>query len=119
MPTVRRPDARENPHGATRVFVESEIGDTDKRCHHRRMLYRLEFSEEARRALRNLNQDDRRRIGRKLDDLCTDLRGNVKKLAGEKGKYRLRVGEFRVLFTLEKDVIFVQLVKNRKDAYRN
>jgi mRNA-degrading endonuclease RelE of RelBE toxin-antitoxin system len=35
------------------------------------------------------------------------------------GKYRLRVGEYRLLFTLEKDRIFVHGVKDRKDAYRH
>jgi mRNA-degrading endonuclease RelE of RelBE toxin-antitoxin system len=43
----------------------------------------------------------------------------VKKLAGQEGKYRLRVGSFRVLFTLEKNLIFVHVVKDRKDAYRD
>jgi mRNA-degrading endonuclease RelE of RelBE toxin-antitoxin system len=31
----------------------------------------------------------------------------------------LRVGSFRVLFTLEKDLIFIHDVKDRKDAYRD
>jgi hypothetical protein len=31
-----------------------------------------------------------------------NLRGEVKKLAGQAGRYRLRVGEYRVLFALEK-----------------
>jgi mRNA interferase RelE/StbE len=69
--------------------------------------------------LRALPKEQRRRIGQKLDALQTDLVGDVKKLAGQEGKYRLRVGSFRVLFTLEKDLILVHAVKDRKDAYRD
>jgi mRNA interferase RelE/StbE len=82
------------------------------------MQYRLDFSEEAREELRALPREQRRRIGQKLDALQTDLQGDVKKLAGQVGKYRLRVGTYRLLFTLEKDLIFVHSVKDRKDAYR-
>jgi mRNA interferase RelE/StbE len=82
------------------------------------MHYRLEISEEALEQMRRLSREDRRRIGDRLDALQADLHGDVKKLAGRKGKYRLRVGNFRVLFTLENDLIFVHLVRDRKDAYR-
>ena len=83
------------------------------------MRYRLDIGEEALAQLRALPKDQRQRIGQKLDALQTDLQGDVKKLAGQEGKYRLRVGSFRVLFTLEKDLIFVHAVKDRKDAYRD
>lgn len=69
--------------------------------------------------LRAGSSDLRRRVGQKLDALQTDLQGDVKKLAGQVGKYRLRVGDYRVLFTLEKDLIHVHQVRDRKDAYLN
>jgi len=83
------------------------------------MRYRLEISEPALAQLHALPKDQRCRVGERLDALRTDLHGDVKKLAGQEGKYRLRVGSFRVLFTLEKDLIFVHVVKDRKDAYRD
>ena len=83
------------------------------------MHYRLEIAEEALAQVRALPKEQRRRIGQKLDTLQTDLAGDVKKLAGQPGKYRLRVGSFRVLFTLESDLILVHVVKDRKDAYRD
>jgi len=83
------------------------------------MRYRLEIAAEALEQLRALPKETRRRIGQKLDALQNDLHGDVKKLAGQEGKYRLRVGPYRVLFTLEKDLISVQHVKDRKDAYRD
>lgn len=83
------------------------------------MNYRLEIGDEALVQLRALPSEQCRRIGRRLDALQHDLQGDVKKLAGQAGKYRLRVGDYRVLFTLEKDLIFVHQVKDRKDAYRD
>ena len=82
------------------------------------MHYQLEISEEALLQLRAFPKELRQRIGQKLDALQTDLQGDVKKLAGQSGKYRLRVGSHRVLFTLEKDLIMVYLVNDRKNAYR-
>lgn len=83
------------------------------------MEYRLEITEEALAQLQGLAKEERRRIGRRLDSLQHSLLGDVKKLAGQTGKYRLRVGDYRVLFTLEKDLIMVHQVKDRKDAYRD
>ncbi len=83
------------------------------------MRYQLEIAEEALEQLRAIPKALRQRIGQKLDALQTDLQGDVKKLAGQAGKYRLRVGSHRVLFTLEKNQICVYLVKDRKNAYRD
>ncbi len=81
------------------------------------MRYRIEIKEEARKQLRELPKEYRRNIGLRLDALQTDLAGDVKKLAARTQEYRLRVGSFRVLFTLEGDHIVVYAVKNRKEAY--
>ena len=83
------------------------------------MRYRLEISEVALVQLRALPKELRQRIGTRLEALQTDLQGDVKKLAGQDGKYRLRVGTHRLLFTLEIDLIVIHLVKDRKDAYRH
>lgn len=83
------------------------------------MSYRLEISREALGQLRALPTTQRRRVGERLEALQTNLSGDVTKLAGNPGRYRLRVGRYRVLFTLEKDLILVHFVKDRKDAYRD
>jgi mRNA-degrading endonuclease RelE of RelBE toxin-antitoxin system len=41
----------------------------------------------------------------------------VKKLSGKEDKYRLRVGDFRILFTLSGRQISIFAVKDRKEAY--
>ena len=81
------------------------------------MCYRLEIKEEARQQLRALGREQRRNVGRRLDTLQSDLFGDVKKLTAKTHEYRLRVGSLRVLFTLEKDLISVYAVSDRKQAY--
>jgi mRNA interferase RelE/StbE len=81
------------------------------------MHYQLFISEAARHQLRSLEKDVRRNIGFRIEALRQDLQGNVKKLEAANNRYRLRIGDFRVLFTLEGDAIAVYAVKNRKDAY--
>jgi mRNA interferase RelE/StbE len=81
------------------------------------MRYRIEFSDEAIVQLRGLAKELRRNIGFRLDQLQDDLAGDVKKLKGGDNDYRLRVGNHRILFALEKDLLFVYAVRDRKDAY--
>ena len=81
------------------------------------MRYRIEFGDDAIVELRGLPRDLRRNIGFRLDQLQNDLAGDVKKLKGGDNEYRLRIGGHRVLFSLEKDLIFVYAVRDRKEAY--
>jgi mRNA interferase RelE/StbE len=81
------------------------------------MHYRLEIKDEARQQLRALSKEQRSNIGWRLSALQIDLAGDVKKLTGRTHEYRLRVGSFRVLFMLERDLISVYGVKDRKEAY--
>ena len=81
------------------------------------MRYRLEIKEEARQQLRALAREQRRNVGRRLDALQRNLSGDVKKLTAKTHEYRLRVGSLRVLFTLEKNLISVYAVRDRKQAY--
>ena len=63
-----------------------------------------------------LPKDLPRNIGFRLDQWQNDLAGDVKKLKGGDNEYRLRVGGHRILFALEKDLIFVYAVRDRKEA---
>jgi mRNA interferase RelE/StbE len=81
------------------------------------MKYNLSISQAAIEQLRALPKDLRRQIGYRIEGLCEDLQGNVKKLKGPPPRYRLRVGGYRVLFTLAAEQIEVYAVKDRKEAY--
>ena len=81
------------------------------------MRYRIEISRKAREQLRALSKENRRAIGWRLEVVRDDLKGDVLKLQAKGNQYRLRVGNFRVLFLLAGDAIQVYAVKDRKEAY--
>lgn len=64
------------------------------------MRYKVEISNEALAKLRALPEDLRRAIGYRIHVMQTDLAVDVKKLTAQEKKYRLRVGNYRVLFRL-------------------
>jgi mRNA interferase RelE/StbE len=80
------------------------------------MAYRVQLSEAAKQALRALPKELRRNIGYRIDLLKNDMTGDVR-LHGHKNLYRLRVGEYRVLFRLESGIIEIYAVKTRQGAY--
>jgi mRNA interferase RelE/StbE len=81
------------------------------------MRYQIEFLPVALAQLRALPRDIRRLIGGKIERMQDDLTADVKKLKGFKNKYRLRAGNYRVLFELEGGMIVVYDVGDRKDIY--
>ena len=81
------------------------------------MDYQIEFLPSALEQLRALPREARTLIGVKLDRAQRDLTGDIKKLKGFKNKYRLRAGNYRVLFELEGNCLVVYDVGDRKDIY--
>jgi len=79
--------------------------------------FQLLISEDALVQLRALPKDLRKRIGERLSALEANFAGDIKKLGGTENKYRLRVGNHRVLFRLAGRQIQVYAVKDRKEAY--
>jgi mRNA interferase RelE/StbE len=79
--------------------------------------YRLILDDSALDQLRALSKEIRRNIGYRIELLQDGLQGDVRKLAGERRRYRLRVGEYRVLFRIDGGVIRVYAVKQRKETY--
>jgi mRNA interferase RelE/StbE len=82
------------------------------------MNYEMEIKGEARAALKEMPEDIRREIGYRLHRLQQDFSGDAKKLKGSKNEYRMRVGNFRVLFELVGRRIVVYALGQRKDIYR-
>jgi mRNA interferase RelE/StbE len=82
--------------------------------------YRVELAPTADRQRRKLPVDVQKRIVRALEQLETDPRPpGVRKLQGEDNLWRLRVGDYRVIYTIEDDRLLVLVVRvaNRRDAY--
>jgi len=81
----------------------------------------VRWEPSALAALRSLPREIARRIGRSVDRYAASGHGDVRKLVGGHGRYRLRVGDYRVIFTFEDGqlVIVVLDVKHRRETYRS
>jgi mRNA interferase RelE/StbE len=83
---------------------------------------RLEVSL-LRRAMRDLRRLDRATQARVLDSVeqyAETRRGNVQQLRGHEFDYRLRVGDWRVLFDKDETTQTMEVgrVLHRREAYR-
>lgn len=58
------------------------------------------------------------RILAQITKMSDDLNGDVKRLTNFTPEYRLRVGDYRVLFEVEGKSIVVYRVVHRREAYR-
>jgi mRNA interferase RelE/StbE len=81
------------------------------------MVYHLILTERARASLKALSPDVARRIVPKIERMRNDLAGDVKRLTNFEPAYRLRVGDWRVLFDVARWTIVVQDVKHRSRVY--
>jgi len=95
-------------------------------CWHRRtsllgkhqMQREIEIRTRAEKDLRRIPQRDGKRIARAIVALASNLSGDVKRLTNFTPEYRLRVGDWRVLFELEDDRIVIYRILHRREAYR-
>lgn len=85
-------------------------------------MYTLRFSRQAQKFLEKQTADGRRRIQVALLELATDplAHRQVKRLRGTDGLLRLRVGVFRVVFSIEEEELFILIIAigNRGEIYR-
>ena len=86
------------------------------------MLYRIEVAPAARRTLRSLHGSAKRRIDAAILILGNNPRPpKAEKLKGRlRDYYRIRVRDFRIIYTIEDDRLVICIVKigDRKDVYR-
>lgn len=87
---------------------------------HFRREYRTVFALEARDEFRKISRETALRILAKLTELEADLNGfNTTALVSQPERRRLRVGDYRVVYTVEADelVIWVIHVGHRSRVY--
>lgn len=86
------------------------------------MSYTLEIKRQAAKKLKSLGRPDRFRIVEKIEHLATNPDNpelDTKKLEGEP-YYRLRVGDWRIIYDRQDDlkIISIEKLKPRGDAYK-
>ncbi len=85
------------------------------------MHYRIELAPAAVRQLRKLDPPARRRIQAAIELLGTEPRpARAKKLVAGGGEWRVRTGEYRVVYEIRDDALMVLVlaVGQRREIYR-
>lgn len=83
--------------------------------------YEIEISRTAEKQLRKLGRRDQERIVRAIQLLAQDpLPRGARKLSGYDDVFRIRVGHYRILYSVSsrKLVIIILKVGHRRNAYR-
>ncbi len=82
--------------------------------------YRIKVRPGVRRELKKVPREDLARIAKRIDSLRGDPRPrDVKILKGADDLYRIRAGDYRVIYMIKDDILLVLVVRaaHRKEAY--
>ncbi|TYQ15863.1 UNVERIFIED_CONTAM: mRNA interferase RelE/StbE [Acetivibrio alkalicellulosi] len=81
------------------------------------MNYKIELSKKAQKFILKLEQKEQQRILKAIYKLPFD--GDIKQLKGL-SQYRLRVGEYRIIYEMYNDVLLIRVINigNRGDVYK-
>ncbi len=82
------------------------------------MKYNIQFKPRAVKDIERLSSRLHLQIIKGIEAMSVDLKGDVKRLTNFTPEYRLRVGDYRVLFEVENKNIVVYRVRHRREAYR-
>lgn len=83
--------------------------------------YRVEFTRSARKAFAGLPVSVQQRLDPHILALAKNPRpSGVAKLAGEEDAWRIRVGDYRIVYEIHDDVLLVLVVRvgHRREIYR-
>ncbi|MEO8515030.1 MAG: type II toxin-antitoxin system RelE/ParE family toxin [Ignavibacteria bacterium] len=84
-------------------------------------LYEIVFTRSARKELEVLNYKIALQILKKIENFSLNPRpSGSKKLKGEKNLWRVRVGDYRVIYSIDdsEKLVDVSVIRHRKDVYR-
>ncbi len=86
------------------------------------MSYQILLKRSAAKALKKIPKADQKRIANKIDSLVDNLPNpDTTKMKGDNPFHRVRVGDYRIIYEIQDDVLIILVVKigHRKDIYRN
>jgi mRNA interferase RelE/StbE len=81
----------------------------------------VSFRRSAEKDLRRLDTAVQRRVLRSANALARNPRPNgCRKLVGSENAFRIRVGDYRVIYTVEDAILVVAIesVRHRREVYR-
>ncbi len=81
------------------------------------MTYELKFSSKAKKFLKKLQKDIALRILDKFEDLKQEPFRYLEHYEGD-GCYKLRIGKYRALIDVSKNVLFIRVIDKRERIYK-
>jgi len=83
-------------------------------------VYEVIVEPAAQREFKHLTPSPKQRITLAIDRLASAPRAGAKKLEGAKKNWRIRVGIYRILYTIDDDNMLVHIyrIRSRPTAYR-
>ena len=85
-------------------------------------LYSIEWKQSARKEVKKLGKEIIPRILKVIESLADDPHPKgSKKIQGSMYTYRVRVGEYRIVYNIKQSILVIEVIKlgHRKDIYRN
>lgn len=82
------------------------------------MKYKIEFAKPALKFLKKQPKDQQTRILSSINKLPL---GDIKKLKGDNDWYRLRVGDYRIIYTINNNILLITIINigNRGQIYKD
>jgi mRNA interferase RelE/StbE len=85
------------------------------------LTYKVEISPSAKRQLATLPRKIQKQLSRRIDSLAINPKpSGIKRLQGNKELFRIRAGDYRVIYTVEDQRLTVLVIKigHRREIYR-
>jgi len=83
--------------------------------------YKIKWKKSAYKELRNIHKEYIPKIIDSVEKLSLNpFPSGVKKLSGSEKTYRIRVGDYRIIYEIEEQRLIIQIirVRHRKDVYK-
>ena len=76
----------------------------------------IQLSKKAAKSLKNINEPEKTRIKNAIKGIPN---GDIKKLQGSNNQYRLRLGDWRIVFSyINEEIILIEKIAPRGQVYR-
>jgi addiction module RelE/StbE family toxin len=83
------------------------------------LAYRIQFKKSVARDLKKIGKTQAKSLLQKIEDELSNSPENHPALTGKfAGLRRLRIGDYRVIFSILGDTVLILWISHRKDAYR-
>ena len=85
------------------------------------MTYKIEFTRAAGKQLAGIQKSDTQKLAKRIDQLAANpFPPGYEKLKGQGDLYRVRQGDYRILYSVFENQLLVLIVKigHRREVYR-